>query len=1119
MARYLKSCIRFIFFIPFFIIFAAIIVGGIGVHAAGLSDEEDEETGETASGFELIQDGIFKGNYETIGKALIAAGNTPSTIVLNEDVSDGLEVPAYENYSSYSDCDITIDLNGHILSCTDGHAIKVYNGKLRIINEKLGGMITNGNSSTAPIFCAGGELYLGSSDNPEYNNFSVRALFTNIFDSQCQQSKCTIYGGTYEPLQKTVDYLSSGFTLSIYGGSFKDDTIKEYLDSGKKLEYKNNWYNVVDKEKIASPDGPTWGVNHNYYSDYINGFHAMWNYSIDEETESELKEFEVYAVYEKGDQRVASEHYTTTDYSYDFSAFFDGKGEGTYSFYVKAISGNELYLDSEIVEFSLDFYKINYETTLTGAESEFSPISSLTTTVYFYDQEIIRYTGGHISDEFIVPKGSSVEVKYNTRPGYVFENISYEADKTPEDIVEDEENRTISFTLNKTFEFILAFTKDETSAVINIDMGEGHEVLAENVAEKLKSRQAVREGSVVTIVYPKASTLQDITSLLENMINVILHYSSDHTYDYSEDSFIDNGEMHWYYDYKSGSTTLHLPVLALKPLSEFSGGEEIDTYLSGRDTIATTDNLNLYMLWIKPIGRSEFEVTVPSCGYEVELNLQPYGTSGDSEYIQSNVPEVKKLSGEHIKLQSMRTDEEGLYSAWLAKKQAGILTSRYSKSKVGDIIDEILYQGTMSGTDSYYPAFSLKCDFGYYVNTLDEEACIYINGQKADVASSPTSRFVRACGSIEVNHEEEIIPGIEASCTEDGMSEGKKCKRCQAVYVEPQVIESFGHNYVEVEGTAVKVTCTSNGREADKKCTRCQDLIEGAVIESKGHIEVVIPAKAPSCDEKGNTEGTKCSVCGEIFVAPEEIEATGHVWDEGKVIKEPTETEKGSKVYTCKVCGGIREEEIPATGKKDNPDEKSSEQPVSDQKPVQEDGVGTISADGKTLTDTDGVKYLVAEKMTADQLTKNAMIADKASAGKYKITAVTMKNGKVVGGTVAYNKPYNKNCKTATIGATVDIAGVTFKITTVANNAFRGCKKLTKVTIGKNITKIGSNAFNGCSKLKNVIFKTSKLKKIGKNAFKGVKAKAKFKVPKKKLKKYKKIIKKAGAPKKAKVTK
>ena len=43
--------------------------------------------------------------------------------------------------------------------------------------------------------------------------------------------------------------------------------------------------------------------------------------------------------------------------------------------------------------------------------------------------------------------------------------------------------------------------------------------------------------------------------------------------------------------------------------------------------------------------------------------------------------------------------------------------------------------------------------------------------------------------------------------------------------------------------------------------------------------------------------------------------------------------------------------------------------------------------------------------------------------------------------------------------------------------------------------------------------------KIGKNAFKGIDKKAKFKVPKKKLKEYKKKIKKSGAPKKSKITK
>ena len=41
---------------------------------------------------------------------------------------------------------------------------------------------------------------------------------------------------------------------------------------------------------------------------------------------------------------------------------------------------------------------------------------------------------------------------------------------------------------------------------------------------------------------------------------------------------------------------------------------------------------------------------------------------------------------------------------------------------------------------------------------------------------------------------------------------------------------------------------------------------------------------------------------------------TKHVWDEGKVTKEPTCTEKGEKLYTCTVCGETKTEEIPAKG-------------------------------------------------------------------------------------------------------------------------------------------------------------------------------------------------------------
>lgn len=114
-----------------------------------------------------------------------------------------------------------------------------------------------------------------------------------------------------------------------------------------------------------------------------------------------------------------------------------------------------------------------------------------------------------------------------------------------------------------------------------------------------------------------------------------------------------------------------------------------------------------------------------------------------------------------------------------------------------------------------------------------------------------------------------------------------------------------------------------------------------------------------------------------------------------------------------------------------------------------------------------------------------------------------------------------KNAKNVVIPATVKISGKNYKVTSIANNAFKNNKKLKKVTIGVNVNKIGKAAFKGCKNLKSIIIKTKKLtaKKVGANAFKGINKKATFKVPKKKVKAYKKIVKAKGAAKTVKVKK
>ncbi len=121
--------------------------------------------------------------------------------------------------------------------------------------------------------------------------------------------------------------------------------------------------------------------------------------------------------------------------------------------------------------------------------------------------------------------------------------------------------------------------------------------------------------------------------------------------------------------------------------------------------------------------------------------------------------------------------------------------------------------------------------------------------------------------------------------------------------------------------------------------------------------------------------------------------------------------------------------------------------------------------------------------------------------------------------TAKYLNPTSKTKTSITIPATITVDGVKYQVTEIASNAFKGCSKLKKVTIGKNITRIGKNAFKDCKKLATITIKTTKLTKkgIGSSSFKNIASKPTFKCPKKQKNNYKTWILKTGkAPKKSK---
>ena len=158
-------------------------------------------------------------------------------------------------------------------------------------------------------------------------------------------------------------------------------------------------------------------------------------------------------------------------------------------------------------------------------------------------------------------------------------------------------------------------------------------------------------------------------------------------------------------------------------------------------------------------------------------------------------------------------------------------------------------------------------------------------------------------------HTEVEVAGKEATCTEAGLTAGKKCSVCGEVLVAQEEIAALGHTEVEV--AAVEATCTEAGLTAGKKCSVCDEvLVAQEEVAALGHTEVEVAGKEATCTETGLTAGKKCSVCDEVLVAQEEIAALGHTEKVEIEGVEPTCTEGGkSDKIVCEVCNEVLQEQ------------------------------------------------------------------------------------------------------------------------------------------------------------------------------------------------------------------
>lgn len=100
---------------------------------------------------------------------------------------------------------------------------------------------------------------------------------------------------------------------------------------------------------------------------------------------------------------------------------------------------------------------------------------------------------------------------------------------------------------------------------------------------------------------------------------------------------------------------------------------------------------------------------------------------------------------------------------------------------------------------------------------------------------------------------------VEPGCIEPGATAGLYCSICYNVFEEQEEIEPLGHI----------------DEDADELCDRCTAIVCAT------HAVVTDAYKAPTCTEDGLTEGSHCSVCGEILVKQNSIDAIGHKDENG----------------------------------------------------------------------------------------------------------------------------------------------------------------------------------------------------------------------------------------------
>ena len=162
-----------------------------------------------------------------------------------------------------------------------------------------------------------------------------------------------------------------------------------------------------------------------------------------------------------------------------------------------------------------------------------------------------------------------------------------------------------------------------------------------------------------------------------------------------------------------------------------------------------------------------------------------------------------------------------------------------------------------------------------------------------------------------------------ATCTEDGNIAYWHCSVCDKYFSDEAGTSevTLGETVIKAQHKMTKTeakepTCTSKGNNAYYTCSVCGGVfkdeagtqpttVDAETLAKTAHTPVIDPAVAATCEKTGLTEGSHCSVCGEVIVAQTIVDKIPHAMAKTEA-KAATCTEDGNnEYYTCSTCGKV----------------------------------------------------------------------------------------------------------------------------------------------------------------------------------------------------------------------